>query len=87
MKTGPETEGVMQERAGGWSLCWFYTHAHATTDQSAEIAPDTRHAADKADKNREMRGVCKAVEAGKERGSGGWSSVSDGQQADGKRRV
>lgn len=66
MKTGPETEGVMRERAGGRSLCWFYAHAHATTDQSAEIAPDTRHAADKADKNRGMRGVCEAAEAGRE---------------------
>lgn len=37
------------------SLYWFYTNAHATVDQSAAIAPDTWHAANKADKHGRMR--------------------------------
>lgn len=50
----PRTErATLRERA--MSLCWFYTLAHATTDQSAEIAPDTRHAAGGADKRTGMR--------------------------------
>lgn len=57
----------------GTSLCWFYTHAHATTDQSAEIAPDTWHAANKADKHRGMRGSARR----KRPESGCWSSVND----------
>lgn len=52
----------------GTSLCWFYTHAHATTDQSAEIAPDTWHAANKADKHRGMRGSARRKRPAKREG-------------------
>jgi len=67
MQTAPGTEeGCGRERKrgrgrergrerGGTSLSWFYTHAHATADPSVGIAPDTRHATDKADKHGGMR--------------------------------
>lgn len=42
-------------REQAMSLCWFSSLAHATTDQSATIAPDTRHAASGADKHVGMR--------------------------------
>lgn len=43
MQTAPGTEGVKKEKGREWgtSLYWFYTHAHATVDQSVGIAPDT----------------------------------------------
>lgn len=47
--------GMATWRERAMSLCWFYTLTHATTDQSAQIAPDTRHAAGGADKRAEMR--------------------------------
>lgn len=51
----PRTERVTW-REQAMPLCWFYTLAHATTDQSAQIAPDSRHAAGGTDKRAGMRG-------------------------------
>lgn len=46
MQTAPR-ERWEKGREWGTALYWFYTHAHATADQSVGIAPDTWHVANK----------------------------------------
>lgn len=57
MQTALGTEGGMLEKGREWetSLYWFYTHVHATVDQSVGIAPDTWHVANKADNHGRIR--------------------------------